>query len=291
MNKIQKAMQRNRENTEQRAGTPELSDREQLEHDIRMLLSEECPDILGTMKKQIRLSYTRTRTVPTDPASLAGNHIYTLSQCGEITKHFEVLKAIILKKLKAMRANSLIIASANHGEGKTFISTNLAVSIAQNLDRTVMLVDADLRNRSSKQRNTANIADVFFNSESESGLSDFLSGTAAIEDLLVNPGIPGLTILPSGKALPDSAALLASPKMEDMINDMKSRYSIDRILIFDCSSFLSSADALVLSRFVDAVLLVVENERTETKALQRMIELLDDKKIIGTVINKSRNCC
>jgi len=97
-----------------------------------------------------------------------------------------------------------------------------------------------------------------------------------------------LTILPSGKELPDSAAFLGSPKMEDMVYEMKSRYPSERILIFDCSSFLSSADSLILSKFVDAVLLVVENEKTEINALQRMTELLKDKIIVGTVMNKSR---
>ena len=184
-----------------------------------------------------------------------------------------------------MNANSLMVTSANHREGKTFISTNLAVSIAQNLDRTVMLIDADLRNRSYERHNMANI---FFDSHSCSGLSDYLSGSSKIEDLLVNPGIPRLTILPSGEALPHSAEYLGSPKMEKLIYEMKSKYSRERILIFDCSSFSPNADPLILSRFVDAVLLVVENERTEIKDLQRMIGLLKDTKIVGAVMNKSK---
>jgi hypothetical protein len=75
--------------------------------------------------------------------------------------------------------------------------------------------------------------------------------------------------------------------MEQLIGEMKSRYSSERVLIFDCSSFLSNADPLILSRYVDAVLLVIENSKTEIKSLLRMIELLKDKKIIGMVINKS----
>jgi len=76
--------------------------------------------------------------------------------------------------------------------------------------------------------------------------------------------------------------------MEKLIYDMKSRYSSERILIFDCSPFLSNADPFILSKFVDAVLIVVENERTEVKDFRRMIELLKDQKIVGTVMNKSR---
>lgn len=261
-----------------------FSERVKLENDIKRLLRTEHPDELGTMQKEIKLAYTQTKTIKTDLDTLKGNGVFALSHDTDMTKQIEILRAQVLKKLKQMNANSLMITSANHKEGKTFISTNLAVSIAQNLDRTVMLVDADLRNRSYKHHNMAN---VFFNSNNRAGLSDYLSGNVKLKDLLVNPGIPRLTILPSGRSLPDSAAHLGSPKMEELILDMKSKYANERVLIFDCSSFLSNADPFVLSKYVDAVLLVAENERTNIKDLQRMIELLKDSKIIGTVLNKS----
>jgi protein-tyrosine kinase len=286
MNKIQKAMERSKALRESSAAVAELSEREQLEIDIKKLLSDEFPEIVGSMKKKIRLSYSKTKTIPADPQTLYRNRLFTIVKDIEITNKFEILKAQVLKKLKQMKANSLMITSANPREGKTFISTNLAVSIAQNLDRTVMLVDADLGNRSNQHQSAAN---VFFNSNSRSGLSDYLSGSGNLEDLLINPGIPRLTILPSGRMNLNSTALLSSPKMEELINDMKSRYSTERVIIFDCSSCLSNANALVLARYVDSVLLVVENQKTEGKDLKRMIELLKDKSIVGTVMNKSRN--
>ena len=285
MSKLKKAIERSMAERQEPAPFSGMSDREQLEHEIRQLLSNECPEMLGTMKKQIRLSYSKTITIKADMENLLRNHVYAIMQDIEITKQIEILRAQVLDKLKKMNANCLMVASANHREGKTFISTNLAISIAQNLDRTVMLVDADLRNRSYKQ---CNMGSIFFNSRNKAGLSDYLSGGASIEDLLVNPGIPRLTVLPSGKALPDSTSFLGSPKMEALIDEMKSRYSKERILIFDCSSFLSNADPLVLSRFVDAVLLVVENERTEIDALRRVIELLKDRQILGIVMNKTK---
>ncbi len=260
-----------------------LSERVKLENDIRQLLRTEHPEELGTMQKEIKLIYTQTRTVKTDPQILKDNGIFALSHDMDVTKQIEILRAQVLKKLKQMNANCLMVTSANHREGKTFTSTNLAVSIAQNLDRTVMLIDTDLRNRKYKHRNMAN---VFLNSGDRPGLSDYLNGYAKLEDLLVNPGIPRLTILPSGRAAPDSAALLGSPKMEELIFDMKSKYSMERVLIFDCSSFLTNADPYVLSRYVDAVLLVVENEKTGLKDLERMIAMLKDNQIVGTVLNK-----
>jgi non-specific protein-tyrosine kinase len=260
-----------------------LSERVKLENDIRRLLREEYPDELGRMQKEIKLVYTQTRTVHTDPEKLINNGIFALSHDMDVTKQIEMLRAQVLKKLKQMNANSLMVTSANHREGKTFTSANLAVSIAQNLDRTVMLVDTDLRNRTYKHRN---MATILLNSEDRPGLSDYLLGNAKIEDLLVNPGIPRLTILPSGRAIPDSAVNLGSPRMEELISDMKSKYSTERILIFDCGSFLTNADPYVLSRYVESVLLVVENEKTDLKDLRRMIGMLKDNQIVGTVLNK-----
>jgi protein-tyrosine kinase len=286
MSKIKKALERSRALREENhhAGDTALSERERLERDIRKLLMEEHPELLGSMRKQIRLQYSKTQKIRTDPQALFNKHVFALTPDLDITKQIEILRTQVLKRLKDMKANCLMVTSANSREGKTFISTNLAVSMAQNLDRTVLLVDADLRNRRYKHHNTA---DVFFNSGSKSGLSDYLSGKAEIEDLLINPGIPRLTMLPSGKALPDSVALMGSPKMEALVGEMKSRYARERIVIFDCPSFLSNADSLILSRYMDAVLIVVENEKTEIKSLMRMVELLKDRKIIGTVINKS----
>ena len=301
MSKIKKAMERSKAQRAQIDSTNEasgesitvvkepgesaqaLSERVQLEKDIQRLLRSEHPDVLSSMQKEIKLVYSRTRTVKTYPEILKKNGIFALCHEMDVTKQIEILRAQILKKLKQMNANSLMITSANNREGKTFTSTNLAVSIAQNLDRTAMLIDADLRNRSYKRRNIAN---VFFNSEASPGLSDYLLSDSKLEDLLVNPGISRLTVLPSGRTMPDSASLLGSPRMEELILDMKSKYSTERVLIFDCSSFLSNADPYVLSRYVDAILLVVENEKTNIKDLERMIEMLKDNQIVGTVLNK-----
>jgi non-specific protein-tyrosine kinase len=282
LNQIQALRNINQKDTRE----SELSEREQLELDICELLSEEHPDILESKKKNIKLSYSTTKTIQVDSEFLRCNHVFAHIPDILITEQIEIFRTQVLKKLKQMNANSLMIASAGHQEGKTFVSANLAVSIAQHLDHTVLLIDADLRNRSYAQHD---IAHLFFNSKTELGLSDYLNGEADIENLLLNPGIPRLTILPSGRSLPDSDVFLGSPKMKKLVCEMKARYSTERIIIFDSSTFLSNADSLILSKHVDAVLLVVENEKTEKKALLRTIEMLEDKnKIIGTVMNKAR---
>lgn len=265
-------------------GDVALSEREQLEHDIGELLRNECPEILESKQKRIQLSYSKTQTINADSETLLCNRVFAHKPEYLVTEQIEILRFQVLKKLDQLNANSLMITSATPGEGKTFISTNLAVSIAQNLDRTVMLIDADLRNRTRRHQDIANI---FFNSYSGEGISDYLQGTARISDVLINPGIPRLTLLPRGQGLLDSPTLLESAKMEELISEMKSRYSNERIILFDGSSFLPNADALILSRFVDAVLVVVESEKTRIDALKKMIDLLKERKILGTVMNKT----
>jgi non-specific protein-tyrosine kinase len=76
--------------------------------------------------------------------------------------------------------------------------------------------------------------------------------------------------------------------MELLVDDFKSRYPADRVIIFDCSALLTHTDSLVLTRYVDGILLVVEEKRTSTEQIKKVMELLKDKPIIGSVINKIR---
>jgi non-specific protein-tyrosine kinase len=267
------------------SGQAALSEREQLEHDIIKLLRKENPEILESRQKRIQLSYSKTQTIDADSETLLCNRVFAHKPEFSVTEQIEILRFQVLKKLDQLNANCLMITSAAHGEGKTFISTNLAVSIAQNLDRTVMLIDADLRNRTRRHQSIEN---VFFNAYDGAGLSDYLQGSARISEVLVNPGIPRLTLLPRGQGSLDSPTLLESAKMEELVGEMKSRYSNERIILFDGSAFMPNADALILSRIVDSVLVVVESEKTRVDALKKMIDLLKDRKIIGAVINKSR---
>jgi protein-tyrosine kinase len=159
------------------------------------------------------------------------------------------------------------------------------VSIAQEMDRTVLIVDADLRKPAKSHHNFS--AD-FFGIRAERGLSDYLTGSAEIEDLLINPSIEKLTILPAGQPIANCAEYLGSPKMGALIEELRERYAEDRIVIFDSPALLDFADPLVLARSIGSVLLVVEVERTTPDDLKRCKELLKDYTIMGTVLNKTK---
>ena len=157
---------------------------------------------------------------------------------------------------------------------------------AMNFADQVLLVDADLRPPSETHHN---LSIDFFGVDVGQGLSDYLLRQAEIQDLMFNPGIDKLTILPAGRPLPNSAEHLGSARMATLAEELKSRYSGDRIVIIDSPSLLTCSDPMVLSRFVDGILLVVESEKTAADDLKRAMELLRDKPVLGTLLNKSKS--
>jgi non-specific protein-tyrosine kinase len=237
-------------------------------------------------RPELSINYSTTKVKKIDHRLLQKGKVISLFHDSEKADQIKTLRTQILNKLKEIGGNSLLITSANPYEGKTFTAINLGVSIAQEFDRTVLLVDCDLKNHSKPHKN---LGKDFLGTIMDEGLSNYLLDQGELQDLLINPGIERLVLLPAGRPLPNSAEMLSSPRMEMLVNDIKYRYPTDRIVIFDGPALLTSADPLVLTRFVDGILLVVEAEKTTTEDLKKIMELLKDKPIIGTVMNKTRS--
>ena len=237
----------------------------------------------GKDRQEVKVTYSNTKIVDIEQRIFKKNKLFSLFEGYEVTDQINVLRTQVLNKLKEIGGNSILVTSANPAEGKTFTSINLGISIAQELNRTVLLVDTDLRNPSIHHYDFAN---DFFGVKISEGLSDYLLGHVEIPDLLLNPGIEKLTILPGGRPLPNSAELLGSARMEELIIEMKNRYRGDRVIIFDTSALLTCTDPLVFSHLVDGILLVVEVEKTTPGDLKRVMQLLKDRPIVGTVLNK-----
>ncbi len=235
---------------------------------------------------EVEVTYTKTKVIKVDPEILRKNKVISLFHEEKMTDQLKILRTQILAKLEERGENSLLITSAHPGEGKTFTSINLAISIAQELSRTVLLVDADLRPPTATH---SNLSCDFFGINMGKGLSDYLLRQAEIPELMYNPGIEKLTILPAGKALPNSAEHLGSARMEALAEELKSRYSDDRIVIIDSPSLLTCSDPMVLSRFFAGILLVVESEKTSKDDIKRTMELLEGKPVLGTLLNKSKS--
>ena len=203
----------------------------------------------------------------------------------ETTDQIKILRTQVLKKLKAIGGNSILVTSANPYEGKTFTSINLGVSIAKEFDRTVLIIDADLRKPT--KRHTA-FSTEFFSLDVNVGLTDYLKGEADIPDILINPGIKKLTLIPSGKPVDNAPELLNSIRMEEMMAEIKSRYASDRLVIVDGPAMLPFPDATILSRYVDGVIAVIEAEKTSSEDLKKMMLRLKEVNLLGTVLNKNK---
>ena len=233
--------------------------------------------------QELDITYSKTKILDIDPRKLKKNKIYSHIDTDWMSEQINILRTQVLNKLESINGNTFMVTSAYPGEGKTFISINLAFSIAQDLGRTVLLVDCDLR---PPDENHFDFATDYFGVKIEKGLTDVLLMQTELSDVILNPGIKRLTIVPGGRPVLNSSELLGSIRMEKIVKEMKNRYGKDRIIIFDSPSILKISDPLAFSRFVDGILLVVENKRTSNSDILKVMELLKDRVILGTILNK-----
>lgn len=257
---------------------------------IRGSIKPAAPASLKTVEaeKQISkldISYSKTKVQKIENNVLKKGKVISHFHDTDKIDQVKTLRTRVLNSLDKIHGNSFLVTSANPYEGKTFTSINLGVSIAQEMHRTVLIVDCDLKTHTKKHKQ---FAQDFFGLKITKGLSDYLVGNAEISDILLNPGIERLVIVPAGNTLANSAELLSSPKMAMLVDDFKNRYPSDRIIIYDCSALLAHTDSLVMTKYVDGILLVVEEKRTTTDQIKKVIELLKDKPVLGTIINKIR---
>jgi protein-tyrosine kinase len=171
-----------------------------------------------------------------------------------------------------------MVTRAAPNEGKTFIATNLAMSMASEHDVNVLLVDADVAKPSVPR---------VFGFEAEVGLVDAVADdTIDFADILIRTNIENLTILPAGHAKPGVSELLASARMARFVTDLSRRYS-NRIIIFDSPPVLARSEPIVLAKHVGQIVLVVEAERTSRTAVDEALSLLGPDRVGGVVLNKA----
>ncbi len=204
----------------------------------------------------------------------------------QLMEEFRMLKLPILKlalgrneRLDLPNANVVLVTSALEGEGKTFVAVNLAMSIAMELDTTVLLIDGNIRNRGLSR---------VFGLENHEGLLDVLSEEDKdLRDVIVKTNVEGLRILPAGQARnPRSTELLTSGRMRRLIAELSQRYH-DRIVVIDATSLLASSQAKVLAQHAGQITVVVEAGKTTRQDIQEALGYLERDKAIGMVLNKN----
>jgi capsular exopolysaccharide synthesis family protein len=187
---------------------------------------------------------------------------------------FKALRTSLLLSAPDNPPKSIIVTSMMPGEGKSLISANLAVTIAQTGQR-VLLIDGDMR----KPR----LHKLFKLDNSLGGLSTYLAG-AGSEFLFQQGPLPSLSITPAGPLPPNPSELLSSKKFVELLNEQQSNYDI---IIFDSAPIISVTDSLIISRAVDGVIVVTLAASTPYNVVQKGLKLLTDVKanILGLVVN------
>ncbi|QJB55324.1 AAA family ATPase [Pseudodesulfovibrio sp. zrk46] len=206
------------------------------------------------------------------------NRLLTGGSAQHIRDAFNVLRAKLLQMTREKGMNTIMVTSPGRQEGKTIVATNLAMSIARDARQTALLVDTNLRWPGVAQ--TMGVC-----KDQDSGLEHYLIGQLELPELLVNPGIDKLVVLPACQATTESADLLSTPRMQKLVQECKNRYP-DRYVIFDCPHVLDMPDSLVFSTYVDGIILVVEEGKTSQRDIKAAIEMLGEDKILGVVLNK-----
>lgn len=176
------------------------------------------------------------------------------------------------------QGNLILVTSSIPGEGKTHTAANLALSIAQEKDHTVLLVDCDV-NRHGISR--------LFGLTNKPGLVDVLENDGlTIADVMLRTDIPELSIISAGKSHEYVTELLASQKMTDFISELASRYD-DRVIILDGPPLLPTPQTQVLAGLVGQIVFVIEAGKTPQMLVNEALELLPKEKATNLVMNKS----
>lgn len=223
----------------------------------------------------VAVAYSQTKVMSLTPAVLERNRVVANQLAHPVTDIYRSLRAQVLQSMAKQGKSSLGITSISQGEGKTLTAVNLAIAMAMDVNQTVLLVDADLRN--------PGIAKCL-GIEPSFGLTDYLAGRASIADCLVNPGLERLSVLPARDRVGNSAELLASPQMARLAKELKGRYP-DRIIIYDLPPVLTVGDTRGFLPSVEATLLVVRDGKARAAEIKRVVALLQNHGLIGTVLN------
>ncbi|WP_333608520.1 XrtA-associated tyrosine autokinase [Arsukibacterium sp.] len=220
-----------------------------------------------------------------DLAQLERQHFVSLTSDRRlINEEYRVIKRKLINNAfgalssSLHHANLILVSSSRPGEGKTFSAINLALSIALEQDKTVLLVDSDvLRPNVSK---TLNI-------HHDIGLTDYLlSSTIKASDIILSTNVDRLKIVTAGSPHHLSTELLASERMLQLANEFASRYS-DRIVIFDAPPLLGVNETAVMAAMCGQGVLVVEENHSKLSEIEQAVSLLPKEMAVGFLINKA----
>jgi protein-tyrosine kinase len=210
---------------------------------------------------------------PDDPESLIANEFRKIKRPLIQACHGKLAAPVV-------HANRIMVTSSVPGEGKSFVSLNLALSIAMERDTTVLLIDADTTRRSLSR---------LLGIGANTGLLDLLGGSEVeVADAVLRTNVERLSLIPAGQPRRHATELLASDAMERLVEEMASRYT-DRILIFDTPPLLGAPEPSVLATHMGQIIVVVEADKTTQRVLTNALATIQSCPLVTTILNKTSN--
>jgi protein-tyrosine kinase len=236
------------------------------------------PRVLPKSDDELRtIAYSETTVLKLDAAVLENYRIVAQNKHDPASWMFDSLRTKVLQRMEENKWRTMAIVSPTPESGKTVVAINLAISIAQQPQKTAMLVDFDLRKPRVAQ---------YLGIKREKSINNFLAGDADLSEIIVNPSIPRLTIVPTNKPVSQSSETLSSSSIQKLIIELKERYD-SRIVIFDLPPLLNADDAMVVLPQVDCVLLVVGDGLNTESEITEAMRLLTKSNILGVVVNRA----
>ncbi|MFO1276208.1 MAG: XrtA-associated tyrosine autokinase [Sphaerotilus natans] len=243
------------------------------------------PTVRSAQVEMLPTAGRRSREVRLDLERLEREGYLVPSQArSQLAEQMRIIKRPLLANARGesaqqiSRANLIQVVSAMPGEGKTFFAVNLAMSIAMEVDLSVLLVDADVLRPSVLARCGV---------EPSRGLMDVLKTPSLdLADVMLRTNVPKLTLLPAGTANSQSTELLASTAMERLLDELASRFP-DRIIVFDAPPLIPTTESRVLASRVGQVVMVVEAGKTTHAQVTQAYAAVEQCPVVLSVLNRA----
>jgi protein-tyrosine kinase len=191
---------------------------------------------------------------------------------------FKVLRTNLLFPAEGKAPRIILVTSALPADGKSFMSANMAISIAQGIEEHVLLIDCDVRKPTIHS---------LFGFTKVPGLAEYLANGTDLSQVLLKTPLQKLTILPAGTPPANPTELLSSKKMKALLEEVKHRYE-DRYIIIDSPPPSMAAETNAIINNVDGVILVINAGKTLRNAVSETIEQIGKDKIMGIVLNQTQ---
>jgi len=213
----------------------------------------------------------------TDAVQMEKNRILPQISDRAALRAYKIMRTRLLQRLAQNKWQTLAVTGTDTGQGKTLTAINLAIALAQDPNTSVLLVDLDLQRP---------MIGTYMGMTFKHGLGEYLAGETELDQIIYDPGIERLAVIPNSRSFEHSSEHLSGPRMLELQSYINAE-SPTRIVIYDMPPLLLSDDVLTFAPQIDGLLLVVSEGFTSRSALKKSKEILAEMNVIGVVLNRS----